>query len=75
MASALIGGGLLWNMAQMKFRIQKDKDGQFYWTAHRLTGNKEAFAISEMYKDKASAQHSIFLMRQFAAGALDEDAT
>jgi uncharacterized protein YegP (UPF0339 family) len=72
--SGIIGGaGLLGGVAQMKFRIQRAKDGQFYWTAHRLTGNTEAFAISEMYTSKQSAKHSIDLLKQYAANALVED--
>lgn len=70
LAQGLLGVGL----PQMKFRIQKNEKGQFYWTAHRLTGNKEVFGISEMYTSKQSAQHSINLLKQFAASATVEDA-
>jgi uncharacterized protein YegP (UPF0339 family) len=71
-----IKGGLLGGqLGELKFKIQKNSGGQFYWTAHRTTGNREAIAVSEPYTAKHNCEHSIKLLQQYAAQSYIEDLT
>ena len=47
-----------------KFEIKKAKDGQFYF--HLKASNGEIILASEMYKQKASAEHGIASVKKNA---------
>lgn len=63
------------SIPKLQFRIQRAADGQFYWTLHSLTGNKEVIVQTETYKTKQACQHSIERVKQSAASAEIEDKT
>lgn len=52
-----------------EFVIHRNEKGQYYWIMHNTVGNKEPFAISEMYVDKKGAEYSIDLVKRHAATA------
>lgn len=72
--NAASGSGSL-SIPKLQFRIHRSKDGQFYWTLHSLTGNKEVIVQTETYTTKQSCQHSIERIKQSAASAEIEDKT
>jgi uncharacterized protein YegP (UPF0339 family) len=57
----------------MRFRIFKDKAGEYRWWL--IDGGKNRASSSEGFKAKRDCEHSIVLVKEFAAGAIIEDQT
>ncbi len=57
----------------MYFDIKKNPQGEYWWVAKG--GNHETICVSETYTSKASAKHSIRVIKDGAAGATVYDET
>lgn len=51
----------------MKFEIKKDSAGQYYWVFK--SSNGEVICVTESYRAKESAKHSIALLQTYASNA------
>jgi uncharacterized protein YegP (UPF0339 family) len=58
---------------EMKFQIFEGTDGKFYWRGKGDNG--EALCHSEGYNQKASALHTVSVVKREAAAAPIEDLT
>lgn len=59
--------------SDMKFQLLRSRDNQYYWVF--VSGNNEVICVTETYRSKEAAKHSIALVMKYAGAARYEDLT